>query len=416
MTERIYNLKPGLFIDKELLNQQDKSLSGIDEIVQCNLQLQRSLRQIRQIIDLVPDFIFANDFQGRYLIVNKALAEALGTTVEKLEGSIKGEICPNQEQAQKMLSADREVMETNRPLFIPEESIVDSKGNRYVLQIHRIPYVDIETGKKAVLGVATDITERKLMEEAVKEKIRLEHELDIARSIQLGLLPYEKPNIERFDIGGWNQAAEKTGGDYYDWFTFQDNRTVVSIADATGHGIGPALIVPLCRAYFRALLMNGSSLESAICNVNELLTRDLPPDRFVTAVVGVLEPEKSRMLLFSAGHGPIFFYNAKLGKVFLWPASDRPLGIRIGKITGKTTEIIFSPGDILVLVTDGFFEWQNPNGELFGEERLSQAILSLCHLPSDELIAGLYKAVIDFSMGTKQADDLTGLVIKCTGK
>ena len=415
MKDRIHNLKPGLFKYKELLSHPDKSVSGIEEIMKCNLYLDRSLKQLRQIIDLVPDFIFANDFQGRYLIANKALAKALSTTVEELEGSTKEEICPSHEQAQRMLEEDREVMETNRPLFIPEESFVDHKGERHVFQIHRIPYVDIETGKRAVLGVATDITERKCMEEAIKEKTRLEHELDIARAIQLGLLPNKKPDIERFDIGGWNQAAEKTGGDYYDWFNFQ-GRTVVSIADATGHGIGPALIVPLCRAYFRALLMNGSSLEAAICNVNKLLANDLPSDRFVSAAVGVLEPSKSMMHFFSAGHGPIFFYNASMDDILLWPANDRPLGIKEGTITGKPTEIVFSPGDILVLVTDGFFEWRNPSEEVFGEQRLAQAILSLSHLPSDELISGLYKAVIDFSDGTKQADDLTALVIKCKEK
>ena len=102
--------------------------------------------------------------------------------------------------------------------------------------------------------------------------------------------------------------------------------------------------------------------------------------------------------------------------VYLWPANDLPLGIKEGKITGKPTEIVFSPGDILVLVTDGFFEWRNPSEEVFGEQRLAQAILSLSHLPSDELISGLYKAVIDFSDGTKQADDLTALVIKCKEK
>jgi len=414
MADTFYNSKPALLKEQQMSNCVKESVTDVAEVMQCVKQLEGRLKQLRQIVDLVPDFIFANDWQGRYLIANKALAQALGTTVDKLEGSIKGEICPSIEQSQRMLTGDREVMEKNCPIFILEESVVDYLGNHHIVQIRRIPYVDNETGSRAVLGVGTDITERKLMEVALQEKVRLEHELDIARSIQLGLLPAQKPVIERFDIGGWNQAAEKTGGDYYDWFTFKDGRTVVSIADATGHGIGPALIVPLCRAYFRALLMNGSSLEKAICHVNDLLSHDLPPDRFVTAAVGVLEPAKYSMQFFSAGHGPIFFYDASKRTVYKWPANDHPLGIREGKITGKPSEILFSPGDILVLITDGFFEWRNPGEEPFGENRIAQAIQRLSHLDSDALIDGLYREVIDFSNGTKQADDLTALVIKRT--
>jgi phosphoserine phosphatase len=158
--------------------------------------------------------------------------------------------------------------------------------------------------------------------------------------------------------------------------------------------------------------MNGSSLEKAICNVNDLLSHDLPPDRFVTAAVGVLEPAKYRMHFFSAGHGPIFFYDARKRTVYKWPANDRPLGIKEGKITGKPSEILFYPGDILVLITDGFFEWRNSGEEPFGENRIAQAIQRLNHLNSDALIDGLYREVIDFSNGTKQADDLTALVIK----
>ena len=84
----------------------------------------------------------------------------------------------------------------------------------------------------------------------------IEHDLNIARSIQMGLLPKEPPKAEGYDIAGWSQPAQQTGGDYYDWLELPDGKIFFTIADATGHGIGPALMVAVCRAYFRAIAVH----------------------------------------------------------------------------------------------------------------------------------------------------------------
>ena len=80
----------------------------------------------------------------------------------------------------------------------------------------------------------------------------INHDLDIARSIQRGLLPAIAPQLDNFEIAGWNQPADETGGDYFDWQVLPDGQLAISVGDATGHGIGPALISALCRAYARA--------------------------------------------------------------------------------------------------------------------------------------------------------------------
>ena len=141
--------------------------------------------------------------------------------------------------------------------------------------------------------------------ESRRKAEQLEREMDIARSIQLGLLPKDLPDVPGFEIAGWSKPADETGGDYFDWLTLPDGRTIISIADVTGHGIGPALIVAACRAYFRAVAMNDQSLEEVVLHVNQLLTHDLPPAKFITAVVGILDPKEHAMQMFSAGHGPL---------------------------------------------------------------------------------------------------------------
>ena len=95
-----------------------------------------------------------------------------------------------------------------------------------------------------------------LREAELKNKLdQVNHDLDIARSIQQDLLPAQSPTLENFDVAGWNQPADQTGGDYFDWQSLPDGRLAISLGDATGHGIGPALVSALCRAYARASLV-----------------------------------------------------------------------------------------------------------------------------------------------------------------
>jgi sigma-B regulation protein RsbU (phosphoserine phosphatase) len=248
-------------------------------------------------------------------------------------------------------------------------------------------------------------------ERATREKI--ERDLDLAREIQRGLLPKDEPRAPGFEIAGWNQAADKTGGDYFDWLELPDGRTIVTLADVTGHGIGPALIVAVCRAYMRASASTGSvDLSGALSRVNDLLHADIPEGKFVTAVVGLIDPEQSKMSLVSAGQAPILFYEAKTQTVHNWDADDLPLGIMSGIGFDEAREVEFGSGDALVLTTDGFFEWANRTGEQFGTERLVEFLRAKHELEPQAFIDQLHQAVLDHAGGTVQGDDLTAVVIK----
>jgi len=244
---------------------------------------------------------------------------------------------------------------------------------------------------------------------------RLEHDLDIARSIQQGLLPSSPPEIDGFEIAGWSQPADQTGGDYFDWLELPDGRTIITLADVTGHGIGPALIVAVCRAYMRAAAGSGAvDLQEALGRVNDLLHVDIPEGRFVTAAVGIIDPAKGTMSMLSAGQAPLLFYEAVSGKVHNWDADDVPLGIMSGVKFDKPREIDFATGDVLVLTTDGFFEWANPRREQYGTTRMVNFLKANHALAPQAFIDELYKAVLVHAEGTEQADDLTAVVIRKT--
>jgi len=242
---------------------------------------------------------------------------------------------------------------------------------------------------------------------------RVEHDLQTARAIQMGLLPKHPPPVPGYDIAGWSQPAEQTGGDYYDWMELPGGRVLFAIADATGHGIGPALLVAACRAYFRAFATHGDPLESITAQVDALIATDIPAGRFITAAVALLEPNAHRLSVYSAGHAPLYLYTAATDKIEMLDADQPPLGVNLDvDDTSKARVISLAPGDAFVLVTDGLFECANCAGEQLGMEKLGEAIRRRHSLNSDQLIDHLREDVLAFSQDVPQADDLTAVVIK----
>ncbi|MFQ5422924.1 MAG: PP2C family protein-serine/threonine phosphatase [Phycisphaerae bacterium] len=261
----------------------------------------------------------------------------------------------------------------------------------------------------AQVGVAV---QRQMLLEQYAEKQRLQRDLNIARDIQQGLLPTEPPDIDGFDIAGWNTPADETGGDCFSYLSLDRGQLAVILADATGHGIGPALVIAECRALFQAIVSVTDDLATLVTRVNNLLVADLPGDRFVTAFFGLLSPDDGALSYLSAGQGPLFKYTAATGHVDELPAGGPPLGILRDAPYAPPDRWAMQPGDMMVLVTDGFFEWADRTARQFGTERLAKVIVEHDHRPAAEIIQCLHEAVLRFADGTPQVDDLTAVVIR----
>jgi hypothetical protein len=200
-----------------------------------------------------------------------------------------------------------------------------------------------------------------LREAELQSKLeQVNHDLDIARSIQQGLLPARSPKLSNFELAGWNQPADQTGGDYFDWQELPDGRLAISLADVTGHGIGPALVMSACRAYARANFLSDGDPTTVLDHLNQLLFEDLPPERFVTFAVALLDCAGSKLQMLSAGQGPLLVYRAATGETQNFEAQGIPLGLMPGIKYGQAVEVNLAPGDMFVLTTDGFYEWENP--------------------------------------------------------
>ncbi len=244
------------------------------------------------------------------------------------------------------------------------------------------------------------------------EKQRMEHALQIARQIQQDLLPKENPQAKGFDISGWSSPADETGGDIYDFLDLGEGRWTFMLADATGHGIGPALVIAEARAMLRAL--SGAELDTptVMAMVNDLLTADLSQSRFVTCIFGLIDSQAGTVRYVSAGQGPIIFYDRQSDKFDELPATALPLGIMEGTEFDEQVERRLSPGDMMIITTDGFFEAADADGDLFGTERMCQIIRRCRDLTADEIIENLRRNVFEFTGPVPQADDLTAIIVK----
>jgi len=250
---------------------------------------------------------------------------------------------------------------------------------------------------------------------SLSEAQQVEHlrgQLETARVIQEGLLPTDVPAIPGYEIAGWNKPADETGGDYYDWQPLKNGQFAFTLADVTGHGIGAALLAATSHAYARAAMSRDADLDSIVSRVNTLLCAVLPPGKKVRLFAGALDPSTGRVGLLSAGHAPLLHYSARENQVHSFPAHGIPFGIVGTMPYGPAQEIQLEPGDMIVLTTDGFFEWDNAAGQEYGFERLSAAISGARDQSAADVIKTLYDSVLRFSGGTLQNDDLTAVILK----
>lgn len=302
-----------------------------------------------------------------------------------------------------------------KPITNLEEGVMEvSRGDLAAHIDESAPTVEIRNLAHSFNQMTADLranVDRLAVEKA--ERQRIEHDLDIARRIQQGLLPTSRPDLPGHDISGWSRSANKTGGDYYDWQVLPDGRVLVSLADVSGHGIGPALVAAVCRAYARASVdSNENDLARFVGRLNTLLADDLPDERFVTYVGVLLDPRTHQVQMVSAGHGPLFRCIMSRGELVESGADGLPLGLIADQPYGPASEFTLEPGDSVLLITDGLFEWANALGESYGLERLRDAILSFASSSADEMIHGLYDEACRFVGDAVQMDDVTIVVVR----
>ena len=268
------------------------------------------------------------------------------------------------------------------------------------------------------------------MRRGLQSLMKLERDLQLARQIQQSTFPNRLPNLKGFAIEAWSQPAEETGGDTYDVIGYQSapagtpiifsaehaDRAVLLMADATGHGIGPALSVTQVRAMLRMAVRSGENLVRIARHMNEQLCADLPEGLFITAWLGELSVGSETLRSFSAGQAPLLHYRADAHTVDVLEADSLPLGINEDLEIAQVNEIALGPGDIFAVISDGIFEARDGTGQMFGTDRVVEVLRSRHRAAPDRILSGLREAVAAFTGDTPAADDRTAIIIKRTGR
>jgi len=249
---------------------------------------------------------------------------------------------------------------------------------------------------------------------AEKEVLSQQAERDNARLIQQGLLPRSMPTLAGFQISGMSAPANTVGGDCFDFIPVSSaggECLAVLVADASGHGIGAALLIAETRAYVRALALAVTDVGAMLTLTNRRLASDLVTTDFVTAFLMGLDPRTRSFVYASAGHWPGYILNPDGQTRAVLPSTGLPLGILPTGEFPVSLPIPLHPGDLVLLFTDGIVEAASPDGRLFGLDRMLVNVRAHLHETPDHILEALFSAVEGFSEHFHQ-DDLTAVVIK----
>jgi sigma-B regulation protein RsbU (phosphoserine phosphatase) len=263
----------------------------------------------------------------------------------------------------------------------------------------------------AQAGVALENAQ---LQQRDRERQRLLHDMELARSIQLALLPESVPQVRGWRFAAWQRSCDATGGDYHDFLPAAEGAIDAVIGDISGHGIAAAMLMSTARAFLVALHEQGGPLETVVGRLNALLGRDMADDAFMTLALARFAADGG-LSYVAAGHEPPLVLRRGAGT---WDALEST-GLALGMLPdtdfdlGRTTTL--AAGDIAVLVTDGITEAHRPgDGELFGCERLRAAIASAAPRGADAVRDAVIAAVDAWLAGTPQHDDMSLVVAERT--
>lgn len=259
---------------------------------------------------------------------------------------------------------------------------------------------------------ATAIERAKLLLEAKKsQELRLS--IEVGRKIQTSFLPSSLPEIAGYQMAAWWQPAELVSGDYYDVLPLKDGRWGIVIADVSGHGVGPSLIMASARAMLRVMAEAGSAPHEILSLLSETIYPDLTKDGFfITCFLAALNAKRNQLVFANAGHGPVLHYHRREDSFSTLDATGLPVGVLDECEFAPSEKISIAPGDCVLLMTDGAFELHNAENEQFGVERIKDIIRRHGKSSAQELLEVLRQSITAFDPNKLPPDDITILVIK----
>ncbi len=435
--------------DKKLI-QSLVSLSGaaiekaliIDQVKEANLNLDRKIQELNTLFDLSKEFNVGLDEKKVVRLLTFALLGQIGVKkyalclkeqdrINIIESRIDGNVnlesilpkfCDLASSAttQDLLKqkayriAAAQLIQLGITAVVPMHIQHQTKG--MILLGERLrggmyTRADLEflysLGNLAIISI-----ENAHLFKGALEKQRMEDELNIAREIQQGLLPEKIPSIPEFDIAALTISSKEVGGDYYDIITRQNGEYILAIGDVSGKGTPAALLMANVQAALRALAPHCTSVSETTGQINDLTCANTRSgSKFITFFWGILDAKMHQFRFSNAGHNPPFLLR-KNGTTEILEEGGLILGVFKTATPYSESSVTLSPGDVLVMYTDGVSEAMNQNEDQFTEEKLEAVLKESTHLSAKEIIKKVQQALESHTRGTPQSDDITLLVLK----
>ena len=254
----------------------------------------------------------------------------------------------------------------------------------------------------------------RLMEEALQNE-RYKEELKIAKTVQKSLLPELLQQDNDFDIAAFSESADEVGGDYYDTIRISENLVALIIADVSGKGTTAAFHMSQMKGIFHSLAQNDIEPDDFMVRSNQALILCLERGSFISATYFLINTAQKKVRYARAGHCPVLYYCARKGEADYF----KDKGIALGMVRNKSyrnfieaNEFAYSPGDFMVLYTDGITEAKNDRGDEFGYDRLAEIVKEVKERSPKEIQEHIISRLYEFSGTQNINDDYTTMIVK----
>jgi sigma-B regulation protein RsbU (phosphoserine phosphatase) len=257
------------------------------------------------------------------------------------------------------------------------------------------------------------IEQRELLAETIQQqRDSLLQDVELAAEVQRMFLPMGKPAIAGLEIAGMMQPAKGVGGDYYDYIPIDAHTIQIVIADVSGKGVSAALLMSATAAAMQLEANHDRNMLEIVGRLNTGILSVSDSEHYVTLLLAEIDVHKRTLHYVNCGHNPALRFRASTDKVTLMNSSCPPIGLYSEELCDLTSADL-AAGDVLVFYTDGVTEAQNPLGEEFGTQRLSEAVRRGSSGSAEGLVSDIIRSAANFCSEAGFSDDVTVVVVKC---
>lgn len=419
------------------------TVEDITQRRQAEENLRNSETLYHSLVETLPQNIFRKNLEGRFTFANQQFCKILGRKLHEIVGKTDFDFFPA-ELAEKYQRDDRRVIQTGKLYETVEEHQPPGSTEKLYVQVVKTPLYDAAGSVLGLQGIFWDITQQRMAEEKIRrvnallaqsrnelraKNLQMEDDLKMAREIQLTMLPQQYPSFPRqaapaasqFQFTNRYLPSGTVGGDFFAVSALSDTEAAVFICDVAGHGVRSALVTAMVRALVEELKPVARHPGKFLTKLNRDLCAILRPTGtpvLTTAIYFVANCQTGAMRFANAGHPKPLHVRRSAGEaralVNSSGKSQAALGL-MDETVYEGTDVKLAPKDLIMLFTDGLFEVQDANNQLYSQSLVLDAVQRRLQLPAPQLFDELLEEIRNFSADRSFADDVCLVGVELAG-